>query len=204
MEFPENKKAKTDHEVMDLIKDRWSPRSFSAKPISDSDLASILEAARWAASAYNEQPWVYIVAKKENKDQFEKILSCLVEFNQGWAKNAQVVMLGFARKNFVRGEKYNPTHAHDLGLASSQMLLEAMNRNIFTHQMSGILPEKIRDIYNVPTEYEPITALAFGYMGDLSDLSDDLKEGEMADRNRKPLAEFVFERNWGESASFSK
>ena len=111
------KTAATDHPVHALIAERWSPYAFGPESVADDDLRSVFEAARWAASSYNEQPWHYIVAKRDDADEFEKLLSALVEPNQAWAKAAPVLALGVVSKNFKRNGKPNKAAVHDLGLA---------------------------------------------------------------------------------------
>ena len=191
------KRASPDHPVHDLITKRWSPYSFDDRPVSDSDLRSLFEAARWAASSYNEQPWSYIVAKRENGKEFERLLSCLVEGNQAWAKAAPVLALGITTLNFVRNNKPNRVAVHDLGLAAGNLCLEATARGLMVHQMVGILPERAREIYEIPEGSEAYTGLAIGYVGDPNSLPDKLKERDLAPRQRKPLGEFIFGGKWG-------
>ncbi len=191
------KHASPDYPVHDLITKRWSPYSFADRPVSNSDLRSLFEAARWAASSYNEQPWSYIVATKENPEEFERLLSCLVEGNQAWAKAAPVLALGIATLNFVRNNKPNRVAVHDLGLAAANLCLEATARGLVVHQMVGILPDKAREIYEIPEGSEAYTGIAIGYAGDPNSLPDKLKERDLAPRQRKPLAEFVFGGKWG-------
>lgn len=190
-------KAVTDYPVNDLIRSRWSPYSFANKSVSDEDLRSLFEAARWSASSYNEQPWSYMVAKKEDPDEFGRLLSCLVEGNQVWAKAASALALGISRLNFARDNKPNRAAIHDLGLASSNLALEATARGLVVHQMIGIVPDKVRELYSVPEGHEPMTAVAIGYAGDVSDLPEQLQTRDAARRPRKPLKEFVFGRKWG-------
>jgi nitroreductase len=190
-------KAVTDYPVHDLIASRWSPYSFADKSVSDEDLRSLFEAARWAASSSNEQPWSYIVAKRADADEFERLLSCLVEFNQVWAKGASALALGISRLNFARNDKPNGAALHDLGLAAGNLVLEATARGLAVHQMAGILPDKARELYSIPEGYEPLTAIAIGYAGDPANLPEALQVRDGARRPRKPLKEFVFGGKWG-------
>jgi len=194
-------KTDTDFPVHDLIASRWSPYSFASRSISDGDLRSLFEAARWAPSSFNEQPWSYIVAKKEDTDEFERLLSCLVDVNQGWAKAASALALGISRLNFARNNKPNRAAIHDLGLATGNLVLEATARGLAVHQMIGILPDKVRELYSIPEGYEPLTAVAIGYAGDPADLPEELRARDGARRPRKPLKEFVFSGKWGVTAS---
>lgn len=190
-------KAVTNYPVHDLIASRWSPYSFADRFVSDEELRSLFEAARWAASSFNEQPWSYIVAKKDDAEEFERLLSCLVEVNQVWAKSASALALGISRLNFARNDKPNRAAIHDLGLAAGNLVLEATARGLAVHQMAGIIPEKARELYSIPEGHEPLTALAIGYAGDPADLPGELRVRDGARRPRKLLKEFVFGGKWG-------
>jgi len=190
------KKASTDYPIHELLAERWSPYAFEDRPVPEADLRSLFEAARWAPSSYNEQPWSYIVATKDNPEQFQRLLSCLVEGNQVWAKAAPVLALGVVSLRFARNAKDNRAAVHDLGLAAGNLLLEATTRGLFVHQMIGILPEKARKIYGIPEGFEAWTALAIGYKGDPMSLPDQLRERDLAPRQRKPLRAFVFSGKW--------
>src|SRR5687768_11961615 len=136
----EHKLGTPDYPINDLLTKRWSPYAFSDRAVSETDLRSIFEGARWAASSYNEQPWSYIVALKSNPEEFERLLSCLVEGNQVWAKAAPVLAIGCTSLNFVKNGKPNAAAIHDLGIASCSLTFEATARGIYVHQMIGILP----------------------------------------------------------------
>jgi nitroreductase len=194
-------KAVTDYSVHDLITSRWSPYSFADKPVSDEDLQSLFEAARWAPSSFNEQPWSYIVAKKEDSDEFHLLLSCLVEVNQVWAKSASALALGITKLNFTRNDTPNRAAHHDLGLSAANLVLEATDRGLAVHQMAGILPDKARELYSIPEGYEPLTGIAIGYAGDPANLPEELRVRDGARRPRKPLKEFVFVGKWGAASS---
>jgi nitroreductase len=187
----------TDHPVLEIIVSRWSPYSFDERPVPDEDLLSLFEAARWAPSSYNEQPWHYIVAKKENKEEFERMLSCLVEANRIWAQNVPVLALGITRLNFVRNNKPNRAAIHDLGLASMNLVLEATARGISVHQMIGIEPGRVRTVYRVPEGFEPMTGLAIGYATSPDRLPNELQERDLTRQPRRPLKEFLFSGRWG-------
>ena len=186
-----------DHPVHALITKRWSPYSFDSRSVPDEDLRSLFEAARWAPSSYNEQPWNYIVAKKENPEEFQRLLSCLVDGNQVWAKAAPVLALGIAKLRFARNDQPNRAAIHDLGLAAGNLVVEATARGLWVHQMIGILPDKVREIYAIPEGYEPLTGIAIGYAGDPKALPEGLRDRDLARRPRKPLKEFVFSQTWG-------
>lgn len=195
------KTASTDYPIHELLSERWSPYAFQDRPVSDADLRSLFEAARWAASSYNEQPWTYIVATQENPDPFQQLLSCLVEGNQVWAKNAPVLALGIVSLKFSRNQKDNRAAVHDLGLATSNLVVEATARGLVVHQMIGILPDKAREVYGIPDGFEAWTAMAIGYLGDPMMLPERLQERDQMPRQRKPLDQFVFSGTWGTPSS---
>ena len=198
------KQASPDHPIHELIARRWSPYAFADRPVSDDDLCSLFEAARWAASSYNEQPWAYILATKGEPDEFDRLLSCLVEGNQGWAADAPVLALGCTSLRFTRNGKPNAAAVHDLGLASATLTLEATARGLVVHQMIGILPDKARELYLIPEGVQPVTGLAIGYAADPSTLSEKYRERDLAPRSRKPLNEFVFDGEWGVASKIMK
>lgn len=127
----DHKRATPAHPIHELVAGRWSPYAFSDRPVSDDDLVSLFEAARWAASSYNEQPWSYIVATKANPEEFERLLSCLIEANQVWARAAPVLGLGCTSLHFSHNNRPNAAAVHDLGLASATLTLEATARGLF-------------------------------------------------------------------------
>ncbi|MEH2093066.1 nitroreductase family protein [Nostoc sp.] len=195
------KKALTDYPIHELLAERWSPYAFQDRPVLQADICSLFEAARWSASSYNEQPWSYLVATKENPDHFQQLLSCLVEANQIWAQNAPVLALGIASLRFTRNNQENKAAIHDLGLASGNLVVEATARGICVHEMIGILPDKARDLFDIPEGFEAWTAMAIGYQGDPITLPDALKERDLSPRQRKPLDQFVFSGKWGNPSS---
>jgi nitroreductase len=194
------KHAATDHPIMKLLAERWSPYGFEDRPVPEEDLLSLFEAARWAASSYNEQPWNYLVATKKDPVEYDRLLSCLVEANQAWAKTAPVLVLGMVSIQFAKNKQDNKAAVHDLGLAAGNLLMEATARGLSVHQMIGILPEKARELYQIPEHFEAWTALAIGYKADPAKLPDALRERDMTPRQRKPLGKFVFTGKWGQSS----
>lgn len=198
------KQAATDYPIHELIARRWSPYAFDERAVSEDDLCSLFEAARWAASSYNEQPWSYLVARKADGEEFSRLLSCLVEPNQAWAEAAPVLALGCTSLTFSRNNHPNAAAVHDLGLASANLTLEATARGLFVHQMIGILPDKAREMYTIPPGTQPLTALAIGYAADPGALPEKYRERDIAPRPRKPLSEFVFRGQWGTRSDLSK
>ena len=193
-----DKKASIDYPIHELLAERWSPYGFKDRPVAQADLRSLFEAARWAASSYNEQPWNFFVATKENPEEFGRLLSCLVEANQEWAKAAPVLVLGVVSEKFSRNNKDNRAAVHDLGLAAGNLVVEATARGLCVHQMIGILPDKAREVYQIPEHNEAWTAMAIGYKADPAKLPDALKERDLTPRQRKPLSQFVFTGKWGQ------
>jgi nitroreductase len=126
-----DKRASTDYPVHELVATRWSPYAFQDRPVSEADLRSLFEAARWAPSSFNEQPWSYIVATKDHPEQFQRLLSCLVEGNQIWAKAAPVLALGVVSLRFALNAQDNRAAVHDLGLAAGNLLVQlGLNKSI--------------------------------------------------------------------------
>ena len=193
------KPAPTNFPVHDLIRDRWSPRAFSEKPVDREILASLFEAARWAPSSNNEQPWAYFVATKDNAEDFAKMVSVLVEFNADWAKNAPVLLLAVSRLKFQNGNP-NRNAFYDTGAATALLTVEATHRGLGVHQMAGFDPAKAKQVFEIPEDCEPIAAIAIGFPGDPNSLSQKLQDRENAPRTRKPLTEFVMSGRWGHTS----
>ena len=195
--------AETSTAIHDLIAHRWSPRAFESKPVEPEKLRSLLEAARWAPSSYNAQPWYFIVGTKDNPENYKRVLESLIEFNQGWAKNAPVLALSVAKLKFDDG-KPNRHAFHDVGQAAANLSLQAEALGLSVHQMAGIDPEKARKLFDIPADYEAVAGIAIGYAGEPASLPDGLRERELAPRQRKPLDSFVFTGSWGKSLPLRK
>lgn len=160
----------TEHPVLDAIKQRDSAYQFSDKPVEKDKLKSLFEAARWAASSFNEQPWRFIVATKDNPAEYDKVLGCLVDKNQEWAKAAPVLVLTAVKKNFTYNDSPNRVALHDLGQAAAKMALQAAALGLTIHQMAGIEQDKVVSTYHLPDGFTAETAIAIGYPaeGDLN------------------------------------
>lgn len=198
MTMPHHAKfADTDQPLLSVIAERWSPRSFSEQSISIDDICTILEAARWSASSMNEQPWRYIIARKEDNSDYQKLLSCLVPFNAGWAHSAPVLILSVAHERFMKNNESNITAWHDVGLASATLALQAMSMGIHTHWMGGFDRERAKEVCGIPYSYAPIAMMALGYPGSPDMLASPYKERETEPRTRKPISEFAFTAQWG-------
>src|SRR5271155_1314164 len=183
------KPAETSAPIHDLIRHRWSPRAFDARPVEPEKLRSLFEAARWAPSSYNAQPWYFIVGAKSDPENYNRILDTFVEFNQGWAKQAAVLALSVAKLTF-----------DDVGQAVASLNIQAEALGLSVHQMAGIDPEKARKLFNIPADYEAVAGIALGYAGDPASLGDEMRKRELAPRQRKPLDSFVFAGQWGKSS----
>lgn len=199
-----DKPASTDHPILDVLKNRWSPYALAERPVEPEKIRSLLEAARWSASAFNEQPWRFILATKDQPDAYAKALGCLVEANQGWAKQAPVLILTVANSAFTRNGKPNRVHQHDLGLAVQNLIVQATSMDLFAHQMAGVDLGKVRSEYNLPDGFEPQTAIAIGYGLEPAEMPDDVREKEQAPRSRLPLTDLVFDKTWGEASPVIK
>ncbi|HET8921704.1 MAG TPA: nitroreductase family protein [Candidatus Acidoferrum sp.] len=196
------KPAAAEHPVHDFIVQRWSPRAFSDKPVLPEVLRSLFEAARWAASSYNDQPWAYIVATKDDEKNYSKLLSVLVDMNAAWAKQAPVLAISVARKHFKHNGAPNRVALHDVGAANAQLTMEATSRGLLVHQMAGFDQSKAREVFGIPEGWDPVSAIAIGYPGDPETLPENFRTPELAPRTRKPLSEFVMTGHWGHTAPF--
>lgn len=200
------KTANPDHAVLPIIAERYSPYVFEPKPVERGKLLRMLEAARWSASSFNEQPWRYILAERTDAKGFTQALDCLVEANQVWAKHAGALLLCCAKKHFSANNKPNRVCEHDLGLAGANLTLQGMSEGVFVHMMAGIHPAKIRQTYKVPEAFEPLTAIAIGYPGspDAAHVDADVAERDAAGRKRMALPEFVFGDTWEQAAEATR
>ena len=193
------KPAPTNFPVHNLIRERWSPRAFASKSVEPAVLASLFEAARWAPSSNNEQPWAYLVATKDDTENFAKTLRVLVEFNAAWAKEAPVLMIAVSRLNFQNGTP-NRNAFYDTGAATALLSVEATARGLAVHQMAGFDHAKAKKVFEISDDCEPIAAIAIGYPGDPNSLPEKLRDREVAPRTRKPLSEFVMSGRWGHTS----
>lgn len=189
--------AETRYPVHDLIRHRRSPRAFADRPVDRETLGSLLEAARWAASSYNAQPWSFIVARREDAAAFERLLGCLVPFNQGWAKNAAVLMVSLAHTKFAHNGQPNRHAYHDVGAATAQLSLQATALGLFAHAMAGFDPACVRERFSLPAEVEPVAAIAIGWPGEPESLPESYRKGETAPRERKSL-DAIVHGGWGD------
>jgi nitroreductase len=179
-------------EVDSMFMDRWSPRAFLSEPLTEREIKSLFEAARWAPSSFNEQPWIFIYATKpEERKIFSSIL---VEKNQSWAHNAPLLMFALARRKFQKGGTENRHAKFDAGAAWMSLALQARKLGLYAHAMAGFHLKKAYDVLGVSKEdYEVIAAIAVGRRGDPSKLSQDLRQMELP-KNRKPLSDVASDK----------
>jgi len=179
--------------LKDSIKKRFSPRAFQNKQIDSLELESLFEAARWAASSMNEQPWLFHYAAK-GETEYEMILDSLMPGNKVWAQEAPILMVNYYKEVFSRNGSFNRSAMHDLGLAMGNMSIQATTLNIGLHMMGGFNPEIIIKNFDIPDAYVPFSVVAMGYYGDPNSLDEPLRTRETAERKRKKLSEIVFHK----------
>lgn len=189
-----------DYRVLDVLAERYSPRSFSERPVSRDEFGSILEAGRLSLSCFNGQPWATVYAHRENSEDFERILSCLVKQNRLWAGRASVLMITAARVNFAHSGRENRHAWHDVGLWTMSMLAQGMSMGIYGHPMAGFLRDKARELMGIPDTHVPVTALAFGYPANPDEAPEELREQERERTPRMRIEEFAFPGRWRREA----
>jgi nitroreductase len=193
------KKAPTVDGVLPAIHQRWSPRSFAARDVSPEDLKKVFEAARWAPSSYNEQPWRFLVGRRGDT-VYKKIFDSLMPFNRLWAVNAPVLILGAAKSKFSHNDSLNSAAVFDLGAASAYLVLQAHELGLATHQMAGYDQSAARAAFAIPEEFALGSVIALGYQGEPAALTNEqMLAQEVAPRHRKALSDFVFHL-WGSPA----
>lgn len=190
MKQHEIKKAETDFKILELIESRWSPVVFMDKPIDKEDVNKIFEAARWAPSSRNEQPWRYIYAHRGEKD-FDKILETLMPGNQVWAKDAAVLIISLAEKFSSHNSQQMRHYMYDTGAANALMQIQALSSGIYSHTMGGFSIEKVKENFSFPDSVEPLTVIALGYLGNLDAASQDLKDRDLSKRDRLPIDKII-------------
>ncbi len=196
------KPAETAFPIDALLADRWSPRAFADRSVSPEVLGGLLEAARWAPSCFNAQPWNWLVARREDAAGFERMGSVLMEGN-AWAKHAPLLLMSVARSDFEHNGKPNRHAWHDVGLANMSLVIQAQSAGLVVHQMAGFDADAAKEVLGIPAGHEPVAMLAIGYAGEADQLDDALAERERAPRARKALTEITFGSAWGESLGLS-
>jgi nitroreductase len=194
------KRAPAETGVHEPIRNRWSPRAYADKDVSAAELKRLFEAARWAASSSNEQPWRFLVGHRGD-ETYKKIFDALVEFNQTWVKTAPVLVLSAAKKTFTQKGAPNAYALYDTGAATATLALQATADGLHVHSMAGFDHEQVRASFGIPADYEIGAVSAIGYLGDPAILPDYMLKMEVAPRQRKPLEEIVFS-DWEKPAQF--
>ena len=192
------KPAPVDHPILDLLARRWSTRAFSDRSVDRHTLARLFEAARWAPSSGNGQPWSFLVATKDNPAEHERIASVLVPGN-AWARKAPVLALSVATLDRA-ADKPNRHAYHDVGLATENLVIQAHSIGLAVHMMAGFNVEMAREVFEIPARYDPVTKIAIGYPRHPDSLPEDLRAKDLAPRQRRPIREFVFSGKFGQPA----
>lgn len=182
--------------ILDVLSQRWSPRAFSPRAVETEKLTTLFEAARWAPSCYNDQPWSFFVTRRGVDANHEALLSCLMAANQAWAATAPVLILNCVRKNFSHNGKPNRWAFYDLGLAVGNLLSEATHQGLLVHQMAGFDLELAQRALSLPDDHDAVAVMAIGYLGDPATLPAGVEEKSPAQRERKAVAEFIHEGRW--------
>ena len=198
------KLADVDHPIHDLLRRRWSPRAFSDRMVEPEILRSLFEAARWAPSSNNEQPWHFIVGTKAEMTAYDRLFQCLKEGNKKWAFRAPVLMLSVARLNFEDEGVPNRHALHDTGMAAFSLTMQATALGLFVHQMAGFEIDKARNDLAIPSGFEPVAMIAVGYPGDPAELPDYLRERELKPRERNAIGKFVSFGKWNRPPDWIK
>jgi nitroreductase len=191
------KPAPTDVPIHPLLSRRWSGRAIDPdRPVEPAKIRTILEAARWAPSCFNDQPWRYLVFDGRDPEARERARGCLAEGN-AWARRAPLLLLSVAHEAFDHNGKPNRHGQHDAGLASENLVLQATELGLVTHQMAGFDAERARKEFSIPEGFTPMAMIAIGHPGRIEDLPEALQEREKAARTRKPASELMFGSKWG-------
>lgn len=188
------KPAATATEIHALLRNRWSPRAFAATPVSDTQIGSMLEAARWAASGGNGQPWTYVLFP-QGHESFARVIEILDDGNKGWAARVPLLILGVTKLTRDSG-KPNRTALFDLGLSAANLVLQAEALGLRAHQMGGFDQSKASAAFGIPAGYEPVVMIAVGMQGDPASLPEDLTTREQQPRSRKPVSEIARVGAW--------
>ena len=193
------KLARPDYDIHELISRRWSPRAFDpARTVPRAELLRLFEAARWAPSSFNEQPWRFLVTMRdETAEPWRRLLSTLSTRNQSWALAAPVLVLAAVRATFEKSGEANQFGWYDAGQAVAYLSFQATAQGLGLRQMEGFDRQRARTEMVIPDEFEPAVVIAIGYAGDPASLAHDPhREAERTPRRRKPISDFVYEGKW--------
>lgn len=183
-------------DILPILVNRWSPRSMTGEPLRDEELFPLFEAARWAPSSYNAQPWRFIIARREDEQAFSRFLDLLVPQNRAWAKDAAVLVVVISRKLFERNDEPSVTHAFDAGAAWENLALESARRGLVAHGMQGFDYARAKAELGIPDEFEVHAAVAIGKRGHKEHLPERARLMEEPS-DRRPLREIVFQGAFG-------
>jgi len=178
-----------DHPLHELIAKRWSPRAFAPQLLTDEQVLTLFEAARWAASCNNDQPWRFIWSHKDGSELYNKLFDCFTPGNQRWVHTAPLLVLTLIKTTFSFDGKPYPWAGHDLGLAIGNLTTQASAMDIYVHSMAGFLPEKVQEHFTLPEDVKPMTMIAIGYIGEIDQLAEFDQKREWELQTRKPLSE---------------
>lgn len=186
--------------ILEIIEERWSPYSFSSIPVEEYKLKAMFEAAGYAPSCNNEQPWVFVYTTQQNREVFDTYLGFMNDSNQLWTKNAYAIIISMARTKFSHSGKPNRFAFHDTGMAVSNLLLQAFAMDIYVHQMGGYSVEKVKNHFNLNDDMEPVAMMGVGYLGNGDSLPAELFKRDEKRRTRKSLKEFAFKNTLSDPA----
>ncbi len=193
------KLADTKYPIEEALRRRCSTLAFADHPVEVEKLQQLFEAARWAPSSYNEQPWSFVLTtKNESLPDYERLLGCLMGHNRDWARRSPTLVLSVAKRHFDAGGEVNHHSIHDVGLATENLTVQATALGLFVHLLAGFDAEKARKLFAIPESHEPVCVIVIGYFGNLEALPPDLLGRELARRHRRPFKEFVFSGQWGQ------
>lgn len=189
------KSSECESPVLDVIRDRRSRRAYDSTPISEDIIRSLFEAARWAPSSVNEQPWLYIYAHK-GQELWSAIFESLNDANKIWAESAPLLVASLTRNRFLRNDRPNTSARYDLGAANAFLSLQATHHGLNVHQMGGFNTDKLREALSVPEDFDPVVVMAVGFPASADILPEPLKLRELAPRERYLQKEFVMNRKF--------
>ena len=182
--------------ILDVLSQRWSPRAFAPRAVENDKIHALFEAARWAPSCYNDQPWTFLLTRRGQDPAYEQLLACLMPANQAWAATAPLLVLNTARQNFLHNGKPNRWAFYDLGLAVGNLLSEATHLGLLVHQMAGFDAALAHSSLGLPVGHEAVAVMAIGYLGDAALLPAGVEEKSPAQRERKPHADLLYTGRW--------
>ncbi len=187
--------------ILEIIQERWSPYSFSSAAVEEFKLKAMFEAAGFAPSCNNEQPWMFVMATRDNKKVFDEFVGFLADGNKVWAGQAYALVISMARMKFTFSGKPNRFAFHDTGMAVSNLLLQGVALDVYVHQMGGYSVEKVKEYFKLTdADVQPVAMMAIGYLGDGTSLPPELLKRDEIRRPRKTIGEFVFKNSLGDRA----